>query len=161
MKVDLLAITRASAGEVVFSTGMVGYPEAFTDASFAGQILISTYPLIGNYGVPSPSFWESDRIHIAGLIVSNYIDTPFHAQSTMSLGEWLRQEAIPALEIKDTRLLTQHIRKHGTLLGKIVFDTYEDENVAFHDPNDENLVASVSTSALNRAGRWRYHHSLD
>jgi carbamoyl-phosphate synthase small subunit len=138
----------AIAGEVVFSTGMVGYPEAFTDASFAGQILISTYPLIGNYGVPSPSFWESDRIHIAGLIVSDYIDTPFHAQSTMNLGAWLQQEKIPALEIKDTRRLTQHIRTHGTMLGKIIFDT----DIPFRDPNEENLVASVSTEAVQQEG---------
>jgi carbamoyl-phosphate synthase small subunit len=144
--------TKAIAGEVVFSTGMVGYPEAFTDASFAGQILISTYPLIGNYGVPSPSFWESDRIHIAGLIVSNYIDTPFHAQSTMNLGAWLQQEEIPALEIKDTRLLTQHIRKHGTMLGKILFDSNEDEDMPFHDPNDDNLVAHVSKSSVQQQG---------
>jgi carbamoyl-phosphate synthase small subunit len=140
--------TKAIAGEVVFSTGMVGYPEAFTDASFAGQILISTYPLIGNYGVPSPSYWESDRIHIAGLIVSDYIDTPFHSQSTMNLSAWLQQEEIPALEIKDTRLLTQYIRTHGTMLGKIIFDT----DIPFHDPNDDNLVASVSTSHVHTQG---------
>src|SRR6202022_1896411 len=98
-----------TAGEVVFGTGMVGYPEALTDASFAGQILAMTYPIVGNYGVPEPGRWEDDRIHVAGLIVSNYIDIPSHAQSTMNLGTWLRREKIPALEIKDTRLLTQHI----------------------------------------------------
>src|SRR5690242_14933249 len=64
------------AGEVVFCTGMVGYPEAITDASYTGQILTMTYPIIGNYGVPEPERWEDDHIHIAGLIVSNYIDTP-------------------------------------------------------------------------------------
>src|SRR5436190_21150677 len=79
----------ASAGEVVFSTGMVGYPETLTDPSYAGQILTLTYPLTGNYGVPDPSIWENDNIHIAGLIISNYVDTPSHVQSTMSLGTWL------------------------------------------------------------------------
>ncbi len=138
----------AAAGEVVFCTGMVGYPEALTDASFAGQILTMTYPLIGNYGVPEPSFWESERIHVAGLIVSNYIDTPYHAQSTMNLGTWLQQERIPALEIKDTRLLTQHIRTHGAMPGKIVFDT----DIPFCDPNAENLVAQVSTQHVMRQG---------
>src|SRR5690242_10029468 len=98
---------QAVSGEVVFSTGMVGYPEAMTDASFSGQILTMTYPIVGNYGVPEPSLWESDRIHVAGLIVSHYIDTPSHAQSTMKLDTWLKLQKVPALEIKDTRLLTQ------------------------------------------------------
>jgi carbamoyl-phosphate synthase small subunit len=139
------------AGEVVFSTGMVGYPEAITDASFAGQLLILTYPLAGNYGVPEKALWEDSHIHISGLIVSNYIDTPFHAQSTMTLGTWLQQEGIPALEIKDTRFLTQHIRTHGAMLGKIIFD----EDIPFHDPNLENLVAQVSTKQILRAGQGK------
>lgn len=136
------------SGEVVFCTGMVGYPEAITDASYCGQILIMTYPLIGNYGVPDSSFWEDDRIHIAGLIVSHYIDTPSHVQSTMNLGSWLQSENIPALEIKDTRRLTQHIRTHGTMLGKIVFD----EDIPFYNPDLDNLVARVSTSEVQIQG---------
>src|SRR6266568_1080534 len=139
---------RASAGEVVFSTGMVGYPESLTDPSFAGQILALTYPLIGNYGVPDPSIWEDDKIHVSGLIVSHYIDTPSHIQSTMNLGTWLREEKIPALEIKDTRLLTKHIRAHGTMLGKIVFD----EDIPFYDHNSDNLVAQVSTEEVLQEG---------
>lgn len=137
-----------TAGEVVFSTGMVGYPEALTDASFSGQILTMTYPIVGNYGVPESALWESDRIHVAGLIVSNYIAQPSHFQSRMNLGTWLRGERIPALEIKDTRLLTRHIRQHGTLLGKIVFD----EDIPFYDPNSGNLVAQVSTSEVQEQG---------
>jgi len=136
------------AGEVVFCTGMVGYPEALTDASFAGQILVMTYPIIGNYGVPDLSQWEDDRIHVSGLLVSNYIDTPSHAQSQMSLRTWLQRERVPALELKDTRQLTQHIRKHGTLLGKIVFD----EDIPFYDPNLDNQVARVSTNKVIREG---------
>ncbi|GAC1346364.1 MAG: glutamine-hydrolyzing carbamoyl-phosphate synthase small subunit [Ktedonobacteraceae bacterium] len=139
---------RASAGEVVFSTGMVGYPETLTDPSFAGQILTLTYPLIGNYGVPDPATWEDHKMHVAGLIVSNYIDTPSHVQSSMNLGTWLREEKIPALEIKDTRLLTKHIRTHGTMLGKIVFD----EDIPFYDPNSDNLVAQVSAEGVLREG---------
>ncbi|GLV56399.1 carbamoyl-phosphate synthase small chain [Dictyobacter sp. S3.2.2.5] len=138
----------ASAGEVVFCTGMVGYPEALTDASFAGQILTMTFPLMGNYGVPDESLWEDNKIHVSGLIVSNYVDTPSHPQSKMSLGEWLRSEKVPALEIKDTRLLTQYIRTHGAMLGKIVFD----EDIPFHDPNTENLVAQVSGTEVQRYG---------
>src|SRR5437016_13997542 len=87
---------RETAGEVVFSTGMVGYPEALTDASFAGQILAMTYPIIGNYGVPHRLLWESDEMHIAGLIVSDYIDTPSHPESVMTLSTWLQQEKVPA-----------------------------------------------------------------
>jgi carbamoyl-phosphate synthase small subunit len=137
------------AGEIVFSTGMVGYPEALTDASFTGQLLVMTYPLSGSYGVPTSSTWEDDHIHAAGLIVSNYIDTPSHFQSTMTLSNWLKQEKIPALEIKDTRLLTQHIRTHGTMLGKIVFA----QDIPFYDPNQDNLIAQVSTKQVTKIGQ--------
>ena len=137
-----------TAGEVVFSTGMVGYPEALTDASFAGQILNMTYPLIGNYGVPDRSYWESDRVHVSGLIVSNYTDEPSHRQSIMNLGTWLQGQRVPALEIKDTRFLTQHIRTHGAMLGKIVFD----HDIPFHDPNNDNLVAQVSNPRVSVDG---------
>jgi carbamoyl-phosphate synthase small subunit len=139
---------QSVAGEVVFCTGMVGYPEALTDASFAGQILIMTYPILGNYGVPIQSRWEDDKIHISALIVSHYVDTPSHGQSIMNLGSWLRREKVPALEIKDTRLLTQHIRQHGVMLGKIILDT----DIPFHDPNQENLVARVSTKTVQVDG---------
>jgi len=104
---------KSTAGEVVFSTGMVGYPESLTDPSYLGQILILTYPLIGNYGVPEKSYWESDSIKVSGLIVSNYIDTPSHIQSKQTLSAWLKSEKIPALEISDTRFLTQKIRTKG------------------------------------------------
>ncbi len=137
-----------TTGEVVFSTGMVGYPEALTDASFAGQILNMTYPLIGNYGVPDRSYWESDKVHVAGLIVSNYTDEPSHRQSIMNLGTWLQGQGVPALEIKDTRFLTKHIRNHGAMLGKIVFDN----DIPFHDPNTDNLVAQVSNPHVSVDG---------
>ncbi len=138
----------AVSGEVVFCTGMVGYPESLTDASFAGQILTMTYPLIGNYGVPEAVLWESDAIQVAGLVVSQYIDTPSHAQSTMTLASWLQQQRVPALEIKDTRLLTRHIRTRGTMAGKILFDT----DIPFQNPDVENLVARVSTKRIAYEG---------
>jgi carbamoyl-phosphate synthase small subunit len=141
--------TKAQAGEVVFSTGMVGYPEAFTDPSFAGQILVMTYPLVGNYGVPPRMQWEAEHIHIAGLVVSHYIDTPSHAQSRMNLGTWLQQQKIPALEIKDTRGLTQHLRTHGAMLGKIVFE----EDIPLYDPNKDNLIGQVSTPRVIHEGK--------
>lgn len=139
---------KEMAGEVVFSTGMTGYPESLTDSSYKGQILILTYPLIGNYGVPDKKYWESDGIKISGLIVSNYIDTPSHSQSKMTLSRWLTKENIPALEITDTRFLTQEIRVKGTMLGKIVFR----KNIKFYNPDRENLVAQVSTRKILKQG---------
>ncbi len=136
------------AGEAVFSTGMVGYPESFTDPSYAGQILILTYPLIGNYGVGENTYWESKRIHITGLIVSQYIDTPSHFQNKMPLAAWLKKEKIPALEIPDTRQLTQIIRTKGAMLGKIIIH----KDVPFYDPNIENIVALVSTKEVITRG---------
>src|SRR3989344_8995227 len=140
--------TKSAAGEVVFSTGMAGYPESLTDPSYLGQILILTYPLIGNYGVPDKKYWESDGIKVSGLIVSNYIDTPSHFQSKQTLSDWLKEEKIPALEIKDTRFLAQKIRTLGTMLGKIIFD----KDIKFYDPNKENLVARVSTRKMIEKG---------
>src|SRR5579864_7565718 len=113
---------KSAAGEVVFATGMVGYPESLTDPSFRGQILVYTFPLIGNYGVPDKKFWESPRLQISGLIVCNYNDTPSHHSSRQTLSAWLKKEKIPALEIKDTRGLTLKLRNHGVMLGKIEFD---------------------------------------
>lgn len=132
------------AGEIVFSTGMMGYPESLTDPSFKGQILVLTYPLVGNYGIPDKKFWESDKIQISGLIVSDYIDTPYHFQSRQTLGDWLKSENIPGLVIKDTRYLTQVIREKGTILGKIEFN----KNIEFYNPDNENLVALVSTDKI-------------
>lgn len=131
---------RSVAGELVFTTGMVGYPEALTDPSYAGQILIFTYPLLGNYGVPPRAEWESKKIHAAGVIVSQYIDTPSHHSSEMSLGKWLESQDIPALEVKDTRALAQKLRSGGASIGKIVIG----KNVPFADPNKRNLVDEVS-----------------
>ncbi len=140
---------QSISGEMVFSTGMVGYPESFTDPSYKGQILILTYPIIGNYGVPEKKFWESEKIQIAGLVVSNYIDTPSHSQSKMSLGDWLKRENIPALEIKDTRFLAKLLRTKGACLGKIVID----KNISWRDPNQENLVSQVSTEKITKEGK--------
>ncbi len=134
--------SKSMAGEVVFATGMVGYPEAITDPSFAGQILVMTYPLVGNYGVPPKELWESSKVQIAGLIVCNYIDTPSHHESVMTLSEWLKAQGVPALEVKDTRGLTQKLREQGVMLGKIILNN---KDVKFEDPNKRNLVAEVST----------------
>ena len=134
----------AKAGEVVFATGMMGYPESLTDPSYTGQILVLTYPLIGNYGVPEKYLWESDQIMVSGLIVSDYIDTPSHFQSKETLASWFKRENIPLLQIKDTRGLTQKIREKGSMLGKIEFDTPID----WYDPNKVSLVDQVSTKSI-------------
>lgn len=139
------------AGEVVFATGMVGYPESITDPSYKGQILVFTYPLIGNYGVSEEKFFESKNIQISGLIVCNYIDTPSHVTSVRNLSEWLKKENVPALEISDTRYLAQKLRTKGTMLGKIVFN----KDVDFKDPNLENLVEKVSTKKVEHHGHGK------
>src|SRR5436189_807853 len=109
---------RSVSGEVVFNTGMVGYPEALTDPSYRGQILVLTYPLIGNYGVPGQNFsnnlavvFESDRVQIAGLIVSESSFSYSHWNATRSLSQWLQEEKVPALTGIDTRALTKYIRE--------------------------------------------------
>ncbi len=137
------------AGEVVFNTAMTGYPESLTDPSYKGQILVSTYPLIGNYGVPKtefennmPKFFESDRIQIAGLVISDYSFVYSHWNAEKSLADWLVENKVPAIFDVDTRALTKILRESGCMLGKIVID---DEDVAWYDPNKENLVDLVST----------------
>ena len=140
-----------TAGEIVFSTGMIGYPESLTDPSYKGQILVFTYPLIGNYGVCDPKYWESNKIQISGLIVSDYIDTPSHFQSQMTLAQWLKKAKIPALEIKDTRIITQKIRDEGNSLVKMVFH----KDIHFFDPNQTNLVSQVSTKKIYTIGKGK------
>jgi carbamoyl-phosphate synthase small subunit len=140
---------KSASGEVVFATGMVGYPEALTDPSFKGQILVLTYPLVGNYGVSKKEFWESSIIQVSGLIVCNYIDTPSHHSSNMTLGQWFKKEGIPAMEIKDTRALTQRLRDGGVILGKMMVGG---RSVKFDDPNTRNLVSEVSTAKAYFAG---------
>jgi len=138
---------KSVAGEVVFNTGMVGYPEALTDPSYHGQILVLTYPLIGNYGVPDDEKegnilknFESDKIQIQGLIVSNYIDEYSHWNAKKSLSEWMKENDIPGLHGIDTRALTKKLREKGTMTGKIIIKG----DVEFDDPNKRNLVAEVS-----------------
>ena len=121
-------------GEVVFTTGMVGYPESLTDPSYRGQILIMTHPLIGNYGVPSiqmrdnkiPLYYESDRIQVSGFII-NKLMRGSHWTSIMELDEWLKRENIPGMEEVDTRALVKKIREYGVMMGAlIVGETGED-----------------------------------
>lgn len=140
----------SAAGEVVFNTSMVGYPESLSDPSYTGQILTFTYPLIGNYGIGEArkdengieKNFESGKIHAKGIIVNEYSENFNHWNSKKSLGDWLKSENIPGITGIDTRLLTQKIRQHGTILGKIVIE--ESEDIDFYNPDIDNLVAQVS-----------------
>lgn len=142
---------KSRAGEVVFNTGMVGYVESLTDPSYRGQLLVSTYPLVGNYGVPHEdqegpfglsTTRESYSIHAFGLVVADYSETYSHWNAHQSLGEWLESEGIPGISGIDTRALTQRLRERGSMLGKIEIEG-EDE-IEFDDPNQRNLVEEVS-----------------
>ncbi len=106
-------------GEAVFTTGMVGYVETLTDPSYAGQIIVFTYPLIGNYGVPAKERWESTKIHAKGVVVSEAVRSYSHRESLLSLFDWLEQENIPLLSGVDTRALTKRLRVHGTMSSYI------------------------------------------
>ena len=110
---------RAVRGEVIFHTGMVGYVEALTDPSYRGQILVLTYPLQGNYGVPDGPF-ESERVQVQGLVVARYTPEPSHHAAVRSLGDWLTSQGVPALCGVDTRALTQRLRSHGTMPGTLL-----------------------------------------
>jgi carbamoyl-phosphate synthase small subunit len=142
----------STSGEVVFNTGMVGYPETFTDPSYFGQILVLTYPLIGNYGVPEKNYFESKQIQIKGLIVQNYIDTPSHFQSLKTLSSWTKEENVPALFGIDTRALTTKLREHGVMLGKMQLG---DKKVNQYDPNTENVLPFVSPKEVEEYGRGK------
>lgn len=138
-----------AAGEVVFNTAMTGYPESLTDPSYEGQILVTTYPMLGNYGVPPEGssdnvsqYFESSRIHCRAIIAQDYSWDHSHWQASRSLAQWLCEEKIPGLYGIDTRALTKHLRTHGSMLGKIVMDNGGD--IPFYDPNEDNLIAKVS-----------------
>lgn len=167
----------SSAGEVVFNTGMMGYPESFTDPSYTGQILTLTYPLIGNYGVGAdskdkngiPKHFESNKISIKGLIVSEYSENFSHWDATRPLSKWLKENKIPAITGIDTRALTQKIRQHGTILGKIIptknlpADKQDktldklSQKTAFYNPDLDNLVAqaSIRKPKIYKSGKKR------
>lgn len=132
---------KSGSGEVVFSTAMTGYVEALTDPSFAGQILVFTYPLVGNYGVPGPAFFQSKKIQVAGLVVTEHSLNPNHYQNQKTLSIWLKENSVPGISGIDTRALTQKLCQRGTMLGKIIIGK---DNPAYYDPNKENIVAKVS-----------------
>ena len=141
-----------AVGEVVFNTAMTGYPESLTDPSYAGQILVMTYPLVGNYGVPEtggeplPKFMESERIHVKGLVVADYSEKYSHWNAKESLSEWLKREKIPAITGIDTRRLTKRLRESGVMKGRVVISENSEysENSECSDYGSINWVEKVS-----------------
>ncbi|KAI6659099.1 Carbamoyl-phosphate synthase small subunit [Oopsacas minuta] len=148
----------AATGEIVFQTGMVGYVESLTDPSYYGQILVLTYPLIGNYGVQAKLYtkdkliktpFQSDKIQVRAVIVGDYIDDMSHWTAERTLSQWLKEEGVPAITGVDTRALTKRLRENGTMLGQIVQSKGElIETIP--DPNKENLIATVSCKVTNQ-----------
>ena len=152
--------SKKTSGEVVFSTSMVGYPEALTDPSYKGQILTLTYPLVGNYGVPPfdlnfglPLYFESDRIQVQGLVIHELCHNPHHWASTRTLDNWLSDEGIPGIYGVDTRHITKKLRAHGVMLGilhvceageKPDLDQLLAQAKSIPDPNLTDLVRQVS-----------------
>jgi carbamoyl-phosphate synthase/aspartate carbamoyltransferase len=189
---------KSVAGELVFQTGMVGYPESITDPSYRGQILVITFPLVGNYGVPSretmdallkdlPAHFESSQIHIAGLITASYSGEDFsHYLATSSLGEWLKEQGVPAIYGVDTRALTKRIREEGSMLGRMLVQkealtngsakalvngtiapasskNWQDkfETIDWVNPNTQNLVADGECELTLSPDRGLTLHSFN
>ena len=145
------------AGEVVFNTAMMGYPESLTDPSYAGQLMTLTYPLVGNYGVPPFSiennglatFMESDKIYASAIIVSDYSQQYSHWNATESLADWLKREGVPGITGIDTRELTKVLREHGVMMGQIIFDD-EPDNIPTAEYEGINWVDKVSCKDIIR-----------
>lgn len=148
-----------SQGEIVFSTAMVGYPESLTDPSYSGQILCVSFPLVGNYGIPEEQLdaeglctrFESERIHVRGLVISDYSEKYSHWDAAKSLDQWLKEQRIPGICGIDTRALVQLLRDEGAKLGAIVPEGFP-VPTTFADPNLENQVALVSCREVKRYG---------
>jgi carbamoyl-phosphate synthase small subunit len=150
---------RPVSGEVVFNTGMIGYPESMTDPSYKGQILVLTYPLIGNYGVPGEKkeegllrFFESEKIQVEGLVIADYSKNYSHWNAAKSLSDWMFEQKVPGIYDVDTRELTKKLRTKGTMLGKIV---HPHEKITLHDQNKRNLVSEVSIKEPQQYGTGR------
>jgi len=155
---------QSVAGELVFNTAMTGYPESLTDPSYTGQILVSTFPLVGNYGVPGFTreklmlkHFESEKIAVTGLIISDYSAEYSHWNAANSLGDWLKESKIPGIYGIDTRHLTQILRDNGSMKGRIVFGN---EIPDYIDPNAENLVAKVSPNKVETYGNGKHRIML-
>lgn len=152
---EIFGAGKSVSGEVVFSTNMAGYTESLSDPSYAGQILVSTYPIVGNYGLPSDEidpetglsrFWESKKFYPLAYIVSDYTDKYAHWNAAESLSDGLERYGVTGLTGVDTRALTQHIRDFGPVIGKIVVEG--EAEAEFRNFDEINLVDLVSTKEV-------------
>ncbi len=136
-------------GELVFNTGMTGYQEALTDPSYKGQLLMMTYPLMGNYGVSDRAF-ESGGVRAEGFVVREHCLRPEHRESRRTLHDFLRESGVIGISGVDTRALTIKTRARGTMRAAITTEGREGELVetvsSMPYPDARNLVAEVSTS---------------
>lgn len=143
--------TTSAYGEVVFTTGMTGYQEMLTDPSFAGQIVVPTYPLIGNYGI-NLNEGESKKIQVSGFVVRNWCDVPSHGLSTTNLNDYLNSELVPGLSGVDTRAITRKLRIHGVMLGALAIDISPEtalEKLYEQSPYETtNFVEKITTKSL-------------
>lgn len=145
------------AGEVVFNTAMMGYPESLTDPSYAGQLMVLTFPLVGNYGVPPftigenglADYMESEKIHASAIIVSDYSTDFSHWNAVESLADWLKREHVPGITGIDTRELTKRLREQGVMMGQILFDD-EPDNILVAEYEGVNFVDKVSCKEIIR-----------
>jgi carbamoyl-phosphate synthase small subunit len=160
---ELIGAPLAASGQLVFTTGMVGYSEAMTDPSYYGPILVFTYPLIGNYGIPSlpkelalpiPRGFESDRVNTAAVVLTIDSEEAFHWNSFHSLDSWLKQQGVPAIVGLDTRHLVHLIRQTPNLLGQVVPDGVPASDT-FFDPGHHEIVAEVTTKERKRIGKGK------
>ena len=149
MRGEGFGASATAFGEVVFNTGMVGYTETLTDPSYGGQILSLTYPLVGNYGVPSPDLdgagipgtFESDRIQARGLVVHSLAETASHWRLRLTLDEWLHSEGVPGIAGIDTRALASKLRSGGVMMGALAV-------------SEETIDASTVLEELRRAEKY-------
>lgn len=160
---ELIGAPVPASGQMVFTTGMVGYSEALTDPSYFGQILVFTYPLIGNYGIPAlpkglelpiPRGFESDRVNAAAVIVTIDSAEVFHWNSFQSLDTWLKGQGIPGIVGLDTRHLVHLVRQTPNLLGRIAPDGVDTKG-EFFDPSEHEVVRSVTTKTRRRLGKGK------
>jgi len=150
---------RPVGGEVVFSTAMTGYVESLTDPSYRGQILVLTYPLVGNYGVPAPREhgstrgpYEADRIQVQGLVVQHQVEHHSHHSALRSLSEWLAAEGVPGLSGVDTRALTLHLRERGTMRGRLVSAADSEARVDEVDMRDVGRLVAPAHVVRHEGG---------
>jgi len=146
-----LCQTGTFFGEVVFTTGMTGYPETLTDPSYAGQIVVFSYPLIGNYGIPAAEHWESSKIHAKGVVINEACHEWSHHTGTHSFLQWLKEQNIPVIMGVDTRALTKLLRESGTMQGAIT----DKKKVLFPENKALHLVAEVSPQTTKTYGQGK------